>query len=135
VDNPLALHRLKSMGFDGAIIGPELSGKDILGLPNKSPLPLGIVTHGLWPLGISRTMSTDVKACEPITSPMGEVSFVTRYGQNFWIYPNWDLDLREKEELLAKVGYLQLIHLREPFPKNMEKKERGCLFNWELDVL
>jgi putative protease len=135
VDNPLALGRLKGMGFDGAIVGPELSGKDILGLPAKSPLPLGIVTYGLWPLGISRTMSTDVKACEPITSPMGEVSFVTRYGQNFWIYPNWDLDLREKEELLAKVGYLQLIHLREPFPKNMEKKERGCVFNWDLDVL
>jgi len=135
ITSPLALAKLADMGFDGAIIGPELAGQDILRLPKLSPLPLGIVTYGLWPLGISRTMSPDVKACEPITSPKGEVAFTLRYGQNYWIYPNWELDLQNKEESLAKAGYQQLIHLREPFPKTVEKKERGGLFNWDIDVL
>ena len=135
ITNPLALGKLKDLGFDGAVVSPELSGEDILRLPRTSPLPLGIVTNGLWPLGISRTMNPDVKSCEPIVSPKGEICFVTRYGQNFWIYPNWELDLREKEELLVKVGYMQLIHMREPMPKSIERKERGCVFNWDIDVI
>lgn len=135
VANPLALGKLKDMGFDGAVVSPELSGEDILHLPRISPLPLGVVTHGLWPLGISRTMTPDVKSCEPIVSPKGEICFVTRYGQNHWMYPNWELDLSEKEELLVKVGYLQIIHLREPMPKTVERKERGGMFNWEIGII
>ncbi|MFP5223719.1 MAG: U32 family peptidase [Acidobacteriota bacterium] len=133
--NPLALGKLKEMGFDGAIISPELSGADILDLPRKSPLPLGIVVSGLWPLGISRTMTQEVKACEPIVSPKGETCFVTRYGQNHWIYPNWELDMRDKEEALVKAGFLQLIHMREPMPKSIERKDRGCVFNWDIGVM
>jgi putative protease len=135
VSNPLALGKLKDMGFDGAVVSPELSGEDIMRLPKASPLPLGIVTHGLWPLGISRTMTPEVKSCEPIQSPKGEVCFVTRYGQNFWIYPNWELDLMEKEEILVKAGYLHIVHMREPLPKSVDRKERGCVFNWEIGVL
>ena len=77
-------------------------------------------------------MTPDVKSCEPIVSPKGEICFVTRYGQNHWMYPNWELDLSEKEELLVKVGYLQIIHMREPMPKTIERKERGGMFNWEI---
>lgn len=135
VASPLALEKLQSMGFDGAVVSPELSGEEIMALPRQSPLPLGIVTAGLWPLGISRTMSQDVKACEPLSSPKGEVCFMTRYGQNFWIYPNWELDLTAKEEDLSRAGYLHLVHLREPMPKSVERNERGCVFNWEIGVL
>ena len=133
--NPLALEKLKDMGFDGAIISPELAGDEIMAMPRRSPLPLGVVTFGLWPLGISRTMAQEVKACEPISSPKGETCFVTRYGQNFWIYPNWELDLTEKEEALSKAGYVQVIHMREPIPKSVERNERGCVFNWEIGIL
>ncbi|GFK96068.1 putative protease YdcP [Fundidesulfovibrio magnetotacticus] len=135
VTNVLALGKLRDMGFDGAVVSPELSGAELLALPKQSPLPLGIVTHGLWPLGVSRTMTQDVKSCEPIVSPKGEICFVTRYGQNFWIYPNWEMDLREKEEELARAGYVQLIHLREPMPASIERKERGGVFNWDIGVL
>ncbi|MBI4805896.1 MAG: U32 family peptidase [Desulfovibrio sp.] len=135
VANPLALGKLRDMGFDGAVVSPELSGEDILHLPRVSPLPLGVVTHGLWPLGISRTMTPDVKSCEPIVSPKGEICFVTRYGQNHWMYPNWELDLSEKEETLVKAGYLQIIHMREPMPKTIERKERGGMFNWEIGII
>jgi len=135
VANPLALGKLKDMGFDGAVVSPELAGEDILHLPRVSPLPLGIVTHGLWPLGISRTMTPDVKSCEPIVSPKGEICFVTRYGQNHWMYPNWELDLSEKEETLVKAGYLQIIHMREPMPKTVERKDRGGMFNWEIGII
>jgi putative protease len=135
IANPLALESLRKMGFDGAVVAPELSGEEYLSLPRKSPLPLGVVTHGLWPLGISRTISQDIKACEPIVSPKGEVCFMTRYGQNFWIYPNWELNLLDKEEALAKAGYLHLIHMREPMPKTVEKNERGFVFNWDIGVL
>ncbi|WP_243310755.1 peptidase U32 family protein [Fundidesulfovibrio agrisoli] len=135
VSNPLALSMLKDMGFDGAIISPELSGEEVMSLPKRSPLPLGVVTFGLWPLGISRTLSQDIKSCEPLTSPKGEICFATRYGQNFWIYPNWELDLTEKEDSLCKAGFMQMIHMREPLPKGMERKDRGCVFNWDIGVL
>ena len=135
VANPLAFQTLRDMGFDGAYVSTELSGQELLGLPRQSPLPLGIVTHGLWPLGISRTLTQDLKSCEPLQSPKGETAFTTRYGQNYWIYPNWELDLREKEEELARAGYRHLVHLREPFPKHIERKERGCVFNWDIGIL
>ncbi|GAB6036429.1 peptidase U32 family protein [Fundidesulfovibrio butyratiphilus] len=133
--NILALDALKSLGFDGAVVSPELSGEEILGLPKKSPLPLGVVTHGYWPLGVSRTMTQEVKSCEPIASPKGEICWVTRYGQNFWIYPNWEIDLHDKEAELTKAGYLHLIHMREPLPKSILQKDRGGLFNWEVGLL
>ena len=131
----LALGKLAEMGFDGAVVSPELSGEEVLSLPRQSPLLLGAVTHGYWPLGVSRTMTQEVKSCEPILSPKGEACWVTRYGQNFWIYPNWELDLHEKEAELSRAGYMHLIHMREPLPKSVEKKERGCLFNWDVGLL
>jgi putative protease len=133
--NALALEALGGLGFDGAVVSPELAGQDILSLPGQSPLPLGIVTNGFWPLGISRTMTQEIKSCEPVTSPKGEVCWATRYGQNYWLYPNWELDLSPQEQELAKAGYVQNIHMREPLPKSVEQNTRGCVFNWEVGLL
>lgn len=133
--NAAALEQLAKMGFDGAVVSPELSGDDLMALPKQSPLPLGIVTRGFWPLGITRTMAQELKTCEPITSPKGEQAWMTRYGQNYWLYPNWEVDLGDKAFDLGKAGYMHIIHMREPLPKSIEQKERGGLFNWEIDVL
>ncbi|MCJ7829970.1 MAG: U32 family peptidase, partial [Desulfobacterales bacterium] len=52
--NPLALQTLAEMGFAGAFVSPELGREDYLQLPRNSPLPLGIVLSGCWPLCVSR---------------------------------------------------------------------------------
>ncbi|MDE7012329.1 MAG: hypothetical protein K2O76_03730, partial [Mailhella sp.] len=54
VANAAAIALLKRMGFDNAIVSPELSRDDFLLLPRQSSLPLGVVLEGFWPMGLSR---------------------------------------------------------------------------------
>ncbi|WP_027186076.1 U32 family peptidase [Desulfovibrio inopinatus] len=133
--NALALKVLEQMGFCGAIVSPELSQEDLVSLPTKSPLPLGIVQHGRWPLGLSRTLAMDLKHHMPLKSPMNEVCFTAKHGQNIWIFPSWNLDLTGKSRELERAGYSVYIHLREPTPKNVPISERPGLFNWEVGLI
>ncbi|QLA20685.1 peptidase U32 family protein [Desulfolutivibrio sulfoxidireducens] len=135
IANPMALVALKSLGFSGAILSPELSGEDILSLPGKSPLPLGLVVDGAWPLGISRTISPEIKTCMALTSPKGEVCWAVRYDQNYFIYPNWRMDLFPHRDALIKAGYEMFLSLREPMPKEVPARDRQGLFNWETGLL
>ncbi|MFZ5812653.1 MAG: U32 family peptidase [Thermodesulfobacteriota bacterium] len=135
IANPMALLALKSLGFSGAMVSPELSGEDLLSLPSKSPLPLGLVVEGAWPLGISRTISPEIKTCQPLASPKGEVCWAVRYDQNYFIYPNWRLDLFPHREALIGAGYEMFVCLREPQPKEIPVRERQGLFNWETGLL
>ena len=50
LSNPLSISQIKSYGFSGAMVSPELGQEDYLSLPRQSPLPLGIVLTGHWPL-------------------------------------------------------------------------------------
>ena len=133
--NALALAALKDMGMAGAIVSPELSRDDALALPSQSPLPLGFVTHGQWPAGISRAAASAVRTDAPLQSPMGEMFWLRRYGQNAWIYPSWGLDLRDQEVVLGKAGYAMTVHLLEPKPRSVPQAERWSRFNWELELL
>lgn len=133
--NPMALAAMKSLGFSGAVISPELSGEDILALPGKSPLPLGLVVDGAWPLGISRTISPEIKTCVPLSSPKGEVCWAVRYDQNYFIYPNWRVDLFDHRDALIRAGYELFVSLREPLPREVPARERQGLFNWEAGLL
>lgn len=135
VANSYALHHLVKLGFQSAFVSPELSGEEILHLPEKSPLPLGIVLRGSWPCGISRVMCSELKTCEPLVSPKGETFFVSRYGQNYWLYPNWTMDLTHKTKELRSAGYTYLVSMREPIPKHITKVERTGIFNWENGLL
>lgn len=132
--NPLAIKLVADMGFAGAFASPELGRDDYLALPETSPLPLGIVVSGSWPLCISRTVGTDVKEGEPLTSPRGEQSWVYRHGADYWMYPNWQLDLRAKATELKRAGYRMIAHLIEPLPPQIRLKQRPGLWNWDIGL-
>ncbi len=135
IANPLALAELATLGFAGAIISPELSGEDLLALPGLSPLPLGLVYQGAWPLGLSRALSGEVKTCQPLVSPKEESLWAVKYDRTYWVYPNWELDLYKHKDKLAKAGYTLFVNLREPLPKDVPRRERTSHFNWEVGLL
>ncbi len=132
--NPLSMDALVSFGFSGAIVSPELGSKDYLMLPKQSPLPLGIVLSGNWPLCVSRIISKNIREKEFFTSPRGEQAWVSNYGSDFWVYPNWKLDISKKKDELKRAGYRLFIHLVEPLPKGVKLKERPGMWNWDLEL-
>lgn len=129
--NGLDIKTLQLMGFDGVIVSPELGQKDILALPQQSPLPLGIVISGNWPLCISRVLSNDFRTGQVFASPRGEEAWVKKSDSNFWVYPNWKLDLQHHKGMLQKAGYSLFIHLNEPIPEGVKLKKRPGLWNWD----
>lgn len=132
--NPLAVYSLASLGFSGVIVSPELGREDALLLPSKSPLPTGIVVSGNWPLCVSRLLAENLKTEQPVISPKDEETWARKYGSDYWVYPNWELDLKSQQELLQKAGYSLFVHLIEPLPKGINLKERPGLWNWELNL-
>ena len=133
--NSLAIAATKSLGFSGAIVSPELGAEDYLLLPRRSSLPLGIVISGNWPLCIARTLASDVKKNRAFSSPRGEQAWVTRYEANYWMFPNWRLDLKRQKKELQKAGYSLFIHLNEPLPKTIRMKKREGLWNWKTKLI
>jgi putative protease len=134
IANALAINTLLKFGFSGAIVSPELDSQDFLHLPENSPLPLGIVISGNWPLSISRILSSNFKADTEFTSPKGEHGWVKKYGSDFWVYPNWELDISSKKDELKKAGYLLFVNLIEPVPAKVKMKKRPGLWNWDLKL-
>ena len=132
--NDLAAEMLSFMGFSGAIVSPELGKTDYTRLPAKSPLPLGIVASGYWPLCISRNISDAIDTEKPFVSPKGEQSWIRRYGSNYWVYPNWPIDLTAVQDQLKKIGYRVFIHMEEPVPESVQIKERQGLWNWDIGL-
>ena len=135
IANSLALNELHKLGFDGAIVSPELSGRDILELPKYSPLPLGIVQKGLWPLGVSRILGRELKTMDQLASPKGEICWTTKYDGLYWIFPGWEMDITAKRRDLEKAGYVMFVNIREPWPKNAPKPTRTSVYNWDVGLL
>jgi putative protease len=135
ISNVLAISSLSSMGFKGVIVSPELGRDDYFLLSKQSPLPLGIVISGNWPLCVSRTFSENLETDRPFTSPKGEIAWASKFGSDYWIYPNWIFDIRSKQDKLEKAGYCLFVHLVEPLPKDVRLKKRPGLWNWELGIL
>lgn len=133
--NAPALEVVRGLGFEAAVISPELGSEDVLGLPTRSPLPLGIVLSGFWPVGITRHRSGPVKAQEAFQSPKGEGFWLRRYGENLWFYPAWPLDLTAHRAALERAGYTTFMHMEEHPPKSLEQAKRPGEFNWNVDVL
>ena len=130
-----ALGVLAGMGFTGAFVSPELAREDLLALPEQSPLPLGAVLSGFWPVGLSRFGLLGVKANEPFMSPKGEVFWARQYGGNVWIYPGWPLDLTAKRQELTAAGYGFFVHIQENPPAGLPEARRQGLFNWDGALL
>ncbi len=130
--NPLALRVLQDLGVTGAILSPELGRDDYLSLPGRSPLALGIVLWGHWPLCVSRIRPEALKMNKGFSSPRGEEAWAATHGPNIWVYPNWVVDLRSQKSELAAAGYRLFVHLQEPVPGGIRLKDRPGLWNWDL---
>jgi putative protease len=135
IANGPAINTLVSLGFKGVIVTPELGQKDYLLLPGQSPLPLGIVLYGNWPLCVSRVLSNQLETETLFMSPKGEAAWATKIESDYWVYPNWKLDLETHRKTLEKGGYRLFVHLLEPIPKEVTLKKRPGLWNWELGLL
>jgi len=134
IANGWAIDVLAAMGFDGVIVSPELGGQDASGLPEQSRLPLGIVLSGNWPLSISRVRPDDLKPEFGFASPKGEQAWLHQHGSEYWVYPNWKLDLSNKKEMLQASGYSLFVFLEEPLPRQIHLKQRKGLWNWDIDL-
>ena len=135
IANSLAIRELKTLGFSGAIVSPELDKNTFLSLPESSVLPLGVVIAGNWPLAVSRTLSPGLSPGDFFMSPKKEGAWVTRSNDLNYIFPNWPLDLTAHRKTLAQAGYTCFITLEEPVPKNVSLKDRPGLWNWNLTLL
>jgi len=67
-------------------------------------------------------------------SPKGEASWVRKYGPDYWVYPNWKLDIHMKKNELQKAGYRMFVHLYEPLPRQIKLKKRPGMWNWDLGL-
>jgi len=132
--NGLAAAQLKEAGFSGVIVSPELGGDAILRFPKECPIPAGIVIEGMWPLCVSRTIAENFKAAQPFVSPRGEQAWVQKNGTEYWVFPNWKLDLTTKRQALIEAGYQALIRLNEPIPAIISLKKRPGLWNWKVGL-
>ena len=132
--NPLAIASIETMGFNGAIVSPELGAEDFLQLAQQSPIPLGVVIAGNWPLCVARSITPGIQLDKPFASPRGEQTWATRYGPDYWVYPNWKLDLRAHKKVLQKAGYSLFVNLYEPVPKKVKLKKRPGVWNWETKL-
>lgn len=132
--NPLAIDVAESLGFSGVIVSPELGREDYLQLPQHSPLPLGIVIAGSWPLCVARSLAEEVKSNKAFSSPREEQAWVAKYDTDYWVFPNWKMDLISQKKLLQNAGYKLFIELVEPIPETVKLKERQGLWNWDLSL-
>lgn len=135
IANSCAISVLQDMGITGAVVSPELSEQDFMSMPAYSPLPLGIVISGLWPLGVSRVKVEGAGAETPLYSPKKEICWHRKYDQNHWIYPGWELDITQHRGILAKAGYAAFIRINEPWPKPVPKPQRTSQYNWNIKML
>jgi len=129
-----ALKILKTIGFKGAVISPELGKTDYIQLPKQTPLLLGLVISGNWPVSVSRTIPAPLNMDQLFNSPRQEQAWVKKYDSDFWIYPNWNIDLRSKKNQLIQSGYTMFVNLIEPVPKQVKLKKRPGLWNWNIGL-
>ena len=135
VTNSRTANALKSQGFSGAIVSPELDKENFLSLPEASSLPLGVVTRANWPLAVSRIISPDLSIGQPFFSPKGEGAWTSKSNNTYYTFPNWMLDLSKQKEELQQAGYTMFVTLNERIPKGVKMKSRPGLWNWNLKLL
>lgn len=117
-------------GVKGVVISPELKREDYLEISQNSPLPLGILVYGLWPYTISRTKHPSVPVFKPIISPKKEKLWIADMGKNFYVYPNWVIDLRKEIPILKKAGFVMFLELHIPLTKTIKKETAPYKFNF-----
>ncbi|MFW5837294.1 MAG: U32 family peptidase, partial [Desulfovibrionaceae bacterium] len=133
--NALAVQEMERLGFSGVFASPELPRDEMREFIRTSPLPVGVVLKGLWPLGISRRLAEELAPETPVFSPKGEICFARKKGGSVWIYPDRILDLTPHQAELEQAGASWMVHLHERLPKGLAKNARPSTFNWDLRLL
>ncbi|MFW6011898.1 MAG: U32 family peptidase, partial [Desulfosalsimonas sp.] len=134
ISNELAVENLAALGFSGVIVSPELGKKDYTRLPARSPLALGAVVYGNWPLCISRIAADSIAAGRLFKSPRGEYAWVSNMDGNYWVYPDWVVDLTDHVDTLKNLGYRMFVHMKEPVPEGIKMKKRPGKWNWDIGL-
>ena len=135
ITNSMTVNLMKTHGFSGAIVSPELDKETFLALPRRSDLPLGVVTHANWPLAVSRIISPDLSPGQMFQSPKGEGGWISKSNNIYYVFPNWPLDLSDQKEELQRAGYSVFVSLQENIPRGVKMKSRPGLWNWNLKLL
>ncbi len=135
ITNHIIVNYLKTLGFSGVIVSPEPDRENLMSILRESELALGLVIYGNWPLSISRNISKELKTDKAFFSPKGEGAWISKYGGNYHLFPNWPLDLRAYKEELAKAGFSLFVHIYESIPHNIGMKKRPGLWNYKLRLL
>ena len=135
VANQAHLKVLRDMGFNGAVLSPELSGQDFTQLGRSACMPVGMVIQGLWPVCVSRTFAREARPIATFESPKKEIFWTAGHDENYYTFPNWEINLTGHEDELRKSGFSLFLHLKEPLPKKMDLKQRPGLWNWEQGLL
>ncbi|MFP4169187.1 MAG: peptidase U32 family protein [Desulfonatronovibrionaceae bacterium] len=133
--NARALEAVRELGCCGAFLSPELGEEDLLILAEKTPLATGLVTKGIWPACVSRIPATGIKPARAVKSPKEETFWTMRYGGNYWVFPNWEINLTGRETELHRAGFSLFAHLEDRPPGKIELKKRPGLWNFEHGLL
>jgi U32 family peptidase len=135
ISNHIIINKLQKVGFSGVLTTPELDRESLMSLPRESELPLGLVIYGNWPLSISRIISKELKTDRSFFSPKGESAWISKHGNNYHLFPNWPLDLKNQKKELIKAGFSVFVHVQEKIPQNIHMKKRPGLWNFNLRLL
>lgn len=136
ISNSHAADVMARIGFKGVIVSPELTKEEILALPRSASLPLGIVIKGYFPFTVSAVVSDNIKKEKLFLSPKKEGGFVRQHDSLYWVYPSWELDIKDKKDLLKKAGYSLFCQMQEQVPKEIFKEKRkSSQWNWDLTLL
>jgi len=92
------------------------------------------VISGNWPFCVSRISTDRIKTDKPFISPRGEQAWTAKYGDDFWVFPNWILDISDSKKMLLHAGYTMFVHLIEPVPGTVNLKKRPGLWNWKTKL-
>ena len=83
---------------------------------------------------IRQIVSDDIKTGAAFTSPRGEQGWVAQIDADYWVFPNWRLDLKDEVPVLEQAGYKLIINLVEPVPRGVKLKKRPGKWNWKIGL-
>jgi putative protease len=70
----------------------------------------------------------------PFDSPRGEQAWVDQFGPDYWVFPNWRLDINENRALPDQAGMQMFAPLEEPVSKAMTIKKGPGFWIWEIGL-
>ena len=62
------------------------------------------------------------------------MAWLSSWDSNYWIYPNWGLNLMAFRKQLEQAGYQRFVHLNEPIPPGVTLKDRPGNWNWKIGL-